>query len=172
MGERSGGRPSSLFPLEGETPHSCLIHASRCPAFSRVSEEPMRARREQNLSRHQKIFLQKRLSHKEVASSNAPKRETGWAFFLRALTPMAQQDKISILGPGTTAPTSLSSGPAAAERLAISVPSTNAAAVLKHFQATTAEPHIDPGWERHDWHSEARDKERPTDWLDGRPRNS
>jgi hypothetical protein len=29
-----------------------------------VSEEPMRARRQRNLSRHQKIFLQKRLSHK------------------------------------------------------------------------------------------------------------
>src|SRR5262249_32891820 len=28
-----------------------------------VSEEPMRARRQRNLSRHQKIFLQKRLSH-------------------------------------------------------------------------------------------------------------
>src|SRR5262249_1502645 len=61
---------------------------------------------------------------------------------------------------------------AAGERLAISVPETKAT-VLKHFQAATAEPHAPiPGSGRNDWHSEARDKERPTDWLDGRSGNS
>jgi hypothetical protein len=54
---------------------------------------------------------------------------------------MAQQDKISILGPRDDGTYVVEFTTAAGERLAISVPGTKAA-VLKHFQATTAEPHI------------------------------
>jgi hypothetical protein len=53
---------------------------------------------------------------------------------------MAQQDKISILGPRDDGTYVVEFTTAAGERLAISVPGTKAA-VLKHFQATTAEPH-------------------------------
>ena len=55
---------------------------------------------------------------------------------------MAQQDKISILGPRDDGTYVVEFRTAAGERLAISVPSTNATAVLKHFQAETAEAHI------------------------------
>jgi hypothetical protein len=55
---------------------------------------------------------------------------------------MAQQDKISILGPRDDGTYVVEFRTASGERLAISVPSTNATAVLKHFQAATAEPHI------------------------------
>ena len=54
---------------------------------------------------------------------------------------MAQQDKISILGPRDDGTYVVEFTTAAGERLAISVPGTKAA-VLKHFQAATAEPHI------------------------------
>ena len=54
---------------------------------------------------------------------------------------MAQQDKISILGPREDGTYVVEFRTAAGERLAISVPETKAT-VLKHFQATTAEPHI------------------------------
>jgi hypothetical protein len=54
---------------------------------------------------------------------------------------MAQQDKISILGPRDDGTYVVEFRTAAGERLAISVPGTKAA-VLKHFQAATAEPHI------------------------------
>jgi hypothetical protein len=57
------------------------------------------------------------------------------------LTPMAQQDKISILGPRDDGTYIVEFRTAAGERLAISVPETKAT-VLKHFQAATAEPHI------------------------------
>src|SRR5215469_9857146 len=60
---------------------------------------------------------------------------------LRTLPPMAQQDKISILGPRDDGTYVVEFRTAAGERLAISVPETKAT-VLKHFQATTAEPHI------------------------------
>jgi hypothetical protein len=53
---------------------------------------------------------------------------------------MAQQDKISILGPRDDGTYVVEFRTAAGERLAISVPGTKAA-VLKHFQAATAEPH-------------------------------
>jgi hypothetical protein len=55
---------------------------------------------------------------------------------------MAQQDKISILGPRDDGTYVVEFRTAAGERLAISVPSTKATAVLKHFQAATTEPHI------------------------------
>jgi hypothetical protein len=54
---------------------------------------------------------------------------------------MAQQDKISILGPRDDGTYVVEFTTAAGERLAISVPGTKAA-VLKHFQVATAEPHI------------------------------
>jgi hypothetical protein len=54
---------------------------------------------------------------------------------------MAQQDKISILGPREDGTYVVEFRTAAGERLAISVPETKAT-VLKHFQAATAEPHI------------------------------
>src|SRR6201988_3028403 len=54
---------------------------------------------------------------------------------------MAQQDKISILGPRDDGTYVVEFTTAAGERLAVSVPGTKAA-VLKHFQAATAEPHI------------------------------
>jgi len=54
---------------------------------------------------------------------------------------MAQQDKISILGPRDDGTYVVEFTTAAGERLAISVPGTKAA-VLKHFQAATAEPNI------------------------------
>src|SRR4029077_6687653 len=60
---------------------------------------------------------------------------------LRAFMPMAQQDKTSILGPRDDGTYIVEFRTAAGERLAISVPGTKAA-VLKHFQAATAEPHI------------------------------
>ena len=84
---------------------------------------------------------------------------------------MAQQDKISILGPRDDDTYVVEFRTAAGERLAISVPGSKAT-VLKHFQAATAEPHapIPDGGVMTG--SEARDKERPTDWLDGRSRNS
>src|SRR5262245_30880568 len=53
---------------------------------------------------------------------------------------MAQQDKISILGPRDDGTNVIEFRTAAGERLAISVPSTKGTAVLKHFQAATAEP--------------------------------
>ena len=53
---------------------------------------------------------------------------------------MAQQDKISILGPRDDGTYVVEFRTAAGERLAISVPETKAT-VLKHFQAATAEPH-------------------------------
>jgi hypothetical protein len=59
----------------------------------------------------------------------------------RTLTPMAQQDKISILGPRDDGTYVVEFRTAAGERLTISVPETKAT-VLKHFQAATAEPHI------------------------------
>jgi hypothetical protein len=59
---------------------------------------------------------------------------------LETLTPMAQQDKISILGPRDDGTYVVEFRTAGGERLAISVPGTKAA-VLKHFQAATAEPH-------------------------------
>src|SRR5258708_2715807 len=52
---------------------------------------------------------------------------------------MAQQDKISILGPRDDGTYVVEFRTAAGERLAISVPGSKAA-VLKHFQAATAEP--------------------------------
>jgi hypothetical protein len=52
---------------------------------------------------------------------------------------MAQQDKISILGPRDDGTYVVEFRTAAGERLAISVPETKAT-VLKHFQAATAEP--------------------------------
>ena len=55
---------------------------------------------------------------------------------------MAQQDKISILGPRDDGTYVVEFRTAAGERLAISVPSTKATAVLKHFQVATAEPHV------------------------------
>ena len=55
---------------------------------------------------------------------------------------MAQQDKISILGPRDDGTYVVEFRTAAGERLAISVPSTKGTAVLKHFQAATAEPNI------------------------------
>jgi hypothetical protein len=58
---------------------------------------------------------------------------------LGTLTPMAQQDKISILGPRDDGTYVVEFRTAAGERLAISVPGTKAA-VLKHFQAADAEP--------------------------------
>ena len=60
---------------------------------------------------------------------------------LSTLRPMAQQDKISILGPRDDGTYVVEFTTAAGERLAISVPGTKAA-VLKHFQVATAEPHI------------------------------
>ena len=54
--------------------------------------------------------------------------------------PMAQQDKISILGPRDDGTYIVEFRTAAGERLAISVPETKAT-VLKHFQAATAGPH-------------------------------
>ena len=54
---------------------------------------------------------------------------------------MAQQDKISILGPRDDGTYIVEFRTVAGERLAISVPETKAT-VLKHFQAATAEPHI------------------------------
>jgi hypothetical protein len=54
--------------------------------------------------------------------------------FLRALTPMAQQDKISILGPRDDGTYVIEFRTVAGERLAISVPSDKAS-LLKHFQA-------------------------------------
>jgi hypothetical protein len=60
---------------------------------------------------------------------------------LRRLTPMAQQDNISILGPRDDGTYVVEFRTAVGERLAISVPGSKAA-VLKHFQAATAEPHI------------------------------
>ena len=54
---------------------------------------------------------------------------------------MAQQDKISILGPRDDGTYVVEFRTAAGERLAISVPETKAT-VLKHFQAETAEAHI------------------------------
>ena len=57
---------------------------------------------------------------------------------LGTLTPMAQQDKISILGPRDDGTYVVEFRTAAGERLAISVPGTKAA-VLKHFQAATAD---------------------------------
>jgi hypothetical protein len=59
---------------------------------------------------------------------------------LGTLTPMALQDKISILGPRDDGTYVVEFRTAAGERLAISVPGTKAA-VLKHFQAATEEPH-------------------------------
>src|SRR5262249_60219162 len=53
---------------------------------------------------------------------------------LGTLTPMAQQDKISILGPREDGTYVVEFRTAAGERLAISVPETKAT-VLKHFQA-------------------------------------
>jgi hypothetical protein len=53
---------------------------------------------------------------------------------------MAQQDKISILGPRDDGTYVVEFRTAAGERLGISVPSTKAA-VLKHFQAAKAELH-------------------------------
>jgi len=53
---------------------------------------------------------------------------------------MAQQDKISILGPRDDGTYVVEFRTAAGERLAISVPGSKAT-VLKHFQAATAEPH-------------------------------
>jgi hypothetical protein len=53
---------------------------------------------------------------------------------------MAQQDKISILGPRDDGTYVVEFRTAAGARLAISVPGTKAA-VLKHFQAADAEPH-------------------------------
>jgi len=58
---------------------------------------------------------------------------------------MTQQDKISILGPRDDGTHVVEFRTAAGERLAISVPSTNATAVLKHFQAATAKPYIPDG---------------------------
>ena len=52
--------------------------------------------------------------------------------------PMAQQDKISILGPRDDGTYEFRT--AAGERLAMSVPETKAT-VLQHFQAATVEPH-------------------------------
>ena len=54
---------------------------------------------------------------------------------------MAQQDKISILGPRDDGTYVVEFTTAAGERLAISVPGTKAT-VLKHFQAAATEPHI------------------------------
>jgi hypothetical protein len=59
---------------------------------------------------------------------------------LRTLTPMAQQDKISVLGLRDDGTYVVEFRTAAGERLAISVPGSKAT-VLKHFQAATAEPH-------------------------------
>src|SRR5436305_14633865 len=56
---------------------------------------------------------------------------------------MAQQDKISILGPRDDGTYVVEFRTAAGERLAISVPGTKAAA-LKYFQAETADPHGPP----------------------------
>ena len=61
---------------------------------------------------------------------------------LGTLTPMAQQDKISILGPRDDGTYVVEFRTAAGDRLSISVPNTKGAAVLKHFQAATAEAHI------------------------------
>src|SRR5262249_4439079 len=56
------------------------------------------------------------------------------ATHLRTLTPMGEQDKISILGPREDGTYVVEFRTAAGERLAISVPETKAT-VLKHFQA-------------------------------------
>ena len=54
---------------------------------------------------------------------------------------MAQQDKISILGPRDDGTYVVEFRTAAGERLAISVPGSKAT-VLKHFQAATADQQI------------------------------
>jgi hypothetical protein len=79
------------------------------------------------------------------ADKDYPPRGSLLPLILRMLTPMAQQDKISILGPRDDGTYVVEFRTAAGERLAISVPSTNATAVLKHFQAATAEPYAPHG---------------------------
>jgi hypothetical protein len=59
-------------------------------------------------------------------------------YVLRTLTPMAQQDKISILGPREDGTYVVEFRTAAGERLAIAVPRTKSE-VLKHFQVVTAD---------------------------------
>jgi hypothetical protein len=82
--------------------------------------------------------------HLVILLFQGPRLLCAWGSFvatlLRTLTPMAQQDKISILGPRDDGTYVVEFRTAAGERLAISVPGTKAA-VLKHFQAATAEPH-------------------------------
>jgi len=69
-------------------------------------------------------------------------------------------------------PTSLSSGLPRAKGLRSQCRVPMLQPVLKHFQAATAEPHIPTPDGDVMTGIVKPDKERPTDWLGGRPRNS